>query len=218
MFSIAVTDFLRCWVFETSVSLGHVVFLSFRFRIVIVGPGPLGPGPTWALGPLGPWAHLGPGPTWALGPLGPGPTWAQGPLGPWAHLGPGPTWALAHLGPGPFGPWPPIWVIYVYVGPWSYSHLARCAAPAGCRNDVKSGPLGERPPRQGVLCRAGCRVSLDSVKILPQGCSERPRKCRLAVPLTRRLERSQHAVLRGQWCAFFIHCAARLFRHRAITL
>merc|ERR1711960_97941 len=46
----------------------------------------LGPGPTWALGPLGPWAHLGPGPTWALGPLGPGPTWALGPLGPWACL------------------------------------------------------------------------------------------------------------------------------------
>ena len=47
-----------------------------------MGPGRalarLGPGPTWALGPLGPWAHLGPGPTWALGPW---PTWAVGPLG-----------------------------------------------------------------------------------------------------------------------------------------
>ena len=29
---------------------------------------------------LGPGSHLGPGPTWARGPLGPGPTWALGPL------------------------------------------------------------------------------------------------------------------------------------------
>ena len=38
-----------------------------------LGPGPLGPWPTWALAPLGPtWAlsHLGPGPL--------GPTWAHG--------------------------------------------------------------------------------------------------------------------------------------------
>ena len=82
-----------------------------------LGPGPLGPEPTWTRahlgpGPLGPRAHLGPG------PLGPGPTWAQGPLGPrptWAqaHLGPGPTWAQAHLGPGPLGPGPT----------WAQAHL-----------------------------------------------------------------------------------------------
>ena len=29
------------------------------------------PGPIWALGPCGPWAHVGPGPMWALGPCGP---------------------------------------------------------------------------------------------------------------------------------------------------
>ena len=40
------------------------------FAQQVVGPGP-GPVP-WALGPLGPWAHLGPGATWALGQA-PGP-------------------------------------------------------------------------------------------------------------------------------------------------
>ena len=79
----------------------------------------MGPGPTWALGPLGPWAGpLGP---WAL--LGPGPTWAQGPLGPWAHLGPGPTWVLALLGPGPT---------------WALAHL-------GPGPTWAPGPLGPRP-------------------------------------------------------------------------
>ena len=61
----------------------------------------LGPGPTWAQGPLGPQGPIGPGThgpmgrPWALGPMGQGVlgrTWAQGlpwtlaPREPWAYF------------------------------------------------------------------------------------------------------------------------------------